>query len=371
MSLTRRAFLGGVAAAPALAADAPPAYPLYRCAGSPRELGRQHGEQAGQRIRAHIELLKTNFKGSTATFHEAAGRFVPLFEQHGPHLVEEIRGLAEGAGIAFPEAMACNIRGEISRVPDGGCTAYAVRAERTASGGVLVGQNSDLPTGMIELGYVLHLKPPGKPEVMIWTFGGMIGYHGMNSAGVAHFANALGGGPAGRFGLPHYPVKRLLLECRQMSEVLEVFERSPLASNGNYVLADGAGEILDVEATTEGPQVIREQDGAGYIAHTNHYLCPRFATRKNHEASLPDSFLRQERIDSLLADDSAPVGVESIQRFLSDHSNGLLSICRHPVDGDSTGQTVASIIAEPAERRMHVAAGTPCSSQYVTYSMDG
>ncbi len=117
--------------------------------------------------------------------------------------------------------------------------------------------------------------------------------------------------------------------------------------------------------------MIREQDGAGYIAHTNHYLCPRYATRKNHEASLPDSFLRQERIDSLLADDSAPVGVESIQRFLSDHSNGPLSICRHPADGDSTGQTVASIIAEPAERRMHVAAGTPCSSRYVTYSMDG
>ena len=31
-----------------------------------------------------------------------------------------------------------------------------------------------------QLGYVLHLKPIDKPEVLIWTFGGMIGYHGIN-----------------------------------------------------------------------------------------------------------------------------------------------------------------------------------------------
>ena len=49
------------------------------------------------------------------------------------------------------------------------------------------------------LAYVLHLQPRNKPEVLIWTFGGMIGYHGMNSVGIAHFANALGGGPAGKF----------------------------------------------------------------------------------------------------------------------------------------------------------------------------
>jgi hypothetical protein len=79
---------------------------------------------------------------------------------------------------------------------------------------ILIGQNSDMTVDIPPLAYVLNLKPAGKPEVMMWTFGGMLGYHGMNGVGVAHFANALGGGPRGRFAMPHYPVKRMMLECK-------------------------------------------------------------------------------------------------------------------------------------------------------------
>ncbi|MEX2260323.1 MAG: C45 family peptidase [Bryobacteraceae bacterium] len=366
LHLTRRAMLAGSAGA-ALASEA--AYPIYRCSGAHRELGRQHGEQAAERIRAHVEHLAESFRGKRELFRARALSFVPLFEQHCPHLVDEIRGLAEGAAIHFAEGMACNIRGEIGRAPAEGCTAYAVGPKGTSSGQILIGQNSDLPARMLEFAYVLHLKPPGKPQVMIWTFGGMIGYHGMNSAGVAHFANALGGGPGGRMGLPHYPVKRLMLECRDLREVLSVLERSPLASNGNYVLCDGAGEILDVEATTEGPQILRDQ-GRGFIAHTNHYLCPRYATRENHERSLKDSFPRLSRMDSLLTGRMGQLSVADLKRFLSDHSNGPRGICRHQNKGDSTGCTVASIVAEPGANRMQVAAGNPCRNPYTTYSLE-
>src|SRR5258705_285542 len=88
-----------------------------------------------------------------------------------------------------------------------------------AAPGTVAGQNSDIDPGIPPLGYVLHLKPVNKPEVLIWTFGGMIGYHGMNSAGIAHFANALGGGPSDRMGMPHYPLKRMMLECNHMDQV--------------------------------------------------------------------------------------------------------------------------------------------------------
>jgi hypothetical protein len=221
---------------------------------------------------------------------------------------------------------------------------------------------------MIEFAYLLHLKPAGKPDVLIWTFGGMIGYHGMNSAGVAHFANALGGGPAGRFGLPHYPVKRMMLECRRMSEVLGVLARAPLASNGNYVMADGEGEILNVEATTDGLQILHDE-GKGYLAHTNHFLSSPYARQENFERSWPDSFPRLTRINALLAGTLGRLDVPGLQRHLSDHSNGNRSICRHP-DAKDANQTVASIIAEPG-LRMHVAAGTPCMSRFVTYTMEG
>jgi isopenicillin-N N-acyltransferase-like protein len=228
----------------------------------------------------------------------------------------------------------------------------------------------------IEMGYVLHLKPVGKPQVLMWTFGGMIGYHGMNGVGVAHFANSLGGGPPGRFALPHYPVKRLMLESSTFSEVLDILDRVPLASNGNYVACDGAGKILDIEATTAGALLL-EDDGAGFLAHTNHFLCPPHANQRNYDKSLPDSFQRLSRMNEMIRAESGSVTVASIKRFLSDHSDHPTSICRHAPTSDRAkaptfaGRTVASMIAEPARRRMHVALGNPCESRFVTYSMDG
>ena len=139
------------------------------------------------------------------------------------------------------------------------------------------------------LAYVLHLQPRNKPEVLIWTFGGMIGYHGINSVGIAHFANALGGGPAGKFAMPHYPVKRMMLECKSLDQAAELLRSVPLNSNGNYVLCDGKGSILDVEATTAGPEIIRD-NGSGFLVHTNHFLCSRYALKENHVQSWPDSF---------------------------------------------------------------------------------
>ncbi len=361
LDLSRRDFLG---AAASLGAGLPSEYPLYRASGSHRQLGREHGEQAASRIRAHIEYMCSTQRLTGAALREKALRFEGLFERHCPHLLDEMRGLAEGAGITHAEALAVNIRGELGHVSDGGCTTYVIGRRGTARRQILVGQNSDMNTENIRLGYMLHLKPEGKPEVMLWTFGGMIGYHGTNSAGIAHFANALGGGPRGRFAMPHYPIKRMLLECTRMDEVLKLFERIPLASSANYVLCDGSGAILDVEITTSGPRMLRD-DGAGFLAHTNHFLAPPYNTRENYAKGWQDSQPRLDRMNSLIRTRFGAIAVDDLKAFLSDHSGRPTSICRH--DGDS--RTVAAIVAEPAARRMHVTAGNPCESRLVTYSM--
>ena len=349
--MTRRTFL-------AAAAGPPPTYPLYRAKGSHRELGRQHGEQASAKVAAHVDYMMSSGGMSRAVLHARAMKFLPLFERHCPHLADEMRGLGEGARVPFAEALACNIRGEITRAPEGGCTAYAIRGRS-----IIAGQNSDMTPEIPPLGYVLHLAPIGKPDVMMWTFGGMIGYHGINSAGVGHFANALGGGPEGRFAMPHYPVKRMMLECANLDQVTDLLRRIPLASNGNYVLCDSE-RVLDIEATTSGPELLPD-GGTGYVVHTNHFVCSRYSRRENHAQSWKDSFPRLARIDSLIADRRGAVSIDDVKKFLSDHDGHPTSICRH----DGASVTVASIIAEPARRRMHVAVGNPCANRYATYSI--
>ena len=42
--------------------------------------------------------------------------FLPAFEAFAPHLVEEIRGIAEGAGVPFATALLVNVRAEVAGV---------------------------------------------------------------------------------------------------------------------------------------------------------------------------------------------------------------------------------------------------------------
>ena len=188
-----------------------------------------------------------------------AAQFQPAFERYCPHLLDEMRGLGEGAGVSFEEAMSCNIRGELHYAPQAGCTAFAIQARGAARHGMLVGQNSDMGSEVIPLAYILRLKPQNKPEVLTYTFGGMIAYHGFNSAGVSKFENALGGGPPSRFGIPHYPVERMMYECKDLEEVYNLLRKMPLEYNVNFLMSDGQGNIADIESTTEGPQILREK----------------------------------------------------------------------------------------------------------------
>jgi predicted choloylglycine hydrolase len=346
-----------------------PQYELFRVQGTHREMGRQHGEQASRQIRAHVEQLER----SRGQLEAQTARFKPLFEKYCPHLLDEITGLAEGAGISLAEALAVNIRGELGKARPEGCTTYVIGRRGTANREILAGQNSDMWQQSIDLGYILHFKPASKPQILIWTFGGMIGYHGMNSAGVAIFENALsenGEVPRGRFAMPHYPVKRMILESSSLDAASELFRKIPLASNKNYVMCDGSGAILDVEATTAGPEMLKDE-GAGFLAHSNHFVCGKYAGKEKPEALLADSRKRLNRINGQIRGDFGAITVDRLKTCLSDHSNYPTSICRHAQTPDAgTMRTVASMIAEPAFRRMHVALGNPCISRYVTYTMD-
>lgn len=351
------------------------AYPLYVAKGSHCELGRQHGEQCRPQLLAFLDYLGQVLRLSRDEIQNRALRFLGLFEQHCPHLVEEVRGLAEGARVSLAEALAVQIRGELGQASSAACTAFVIGRRGTASGQVLIGQNSDVEPDYEPLAYVLRLEPIGKPAILMWTFGGQIGYHGLNSAGVAHFANSLGGGPAWRFGLPHYPIKRMILEQRTVSGILDLLGRVPVCSSGNYVLCDGSGRIADVELSNDGFALLEDRDD-DFMVHANHYLCEPHACAANAAASLGDSFSRQERVRTLLASSFGQLSVDEMKGILADHAGYPTSICRHPHTGpdhpscSKRGKTTASLIAEPAQGRLHVARGNPCQNAFATYQLD-
>ncbi|MSS71586.1 MAG: hypothetical protein EXS64_08860 [Candidatus Latescibacteria bacterium] len=338
------------------------AFPFVRVKGSRYAMGRQHGEIAGERVRRFIDLLLNGAKVSLEEGGRRAMRFLPLFERFSPGLVEEVRGLADGAKVSFEEALLLQVRGEIAGVTPEGCTAFALSREVTRTGQVIAGQNSDMGREIEAVGIVLCVEPEDGPKALMYTFAGHLGYHGINSRGVGHFANALYG-PAWRFALPHYPLKRRFLELSTADACVQTLMTTPVCSAGNYVLCDGEGRIRDVEVTPTGCDVVEAEDG--FIVHANHFVSPKLKAQE--KGGLADSCPRHDRLKALVAEARGRIDAETMMRFLSDHAGHPTSICRHGGPGEM--KTAASLVAEPERGVLHVCKGNPCEGTYKAYAM--
>lgn len=289
--------------------------------------------------------------------------FLPLFEQYCPPMLLELRGIAKGADISFEEALLLQIRGEVVYSVAGACTAFVFSRDVTRNGEIIIGQNWDYPIDP-GLMVVLHLCPDDSPDQLMMTFAGLTSYMGINGAGVGSFANALPWRWCG-VGIPHYPFKWRVLRQRDLAGIREVCEQTKTVQPGNYVFCDGRGNIADVELTPEGCAWLDDDDG--FFVHTNHFLAEPFASRSELSPFLSDSIPRYHRFRELVTSHVGQIEVSLLQGILSDHSNYPVSICRHE---EFPGlRTSASLIAEPEQGLLHVCAGNPCESEYVTYSL--
>jgi isopenicillin-N N-acyltransferase like protein len=348
-------------------------FPHVIVAGSPFERGRQHGQQAGELIARHLRLLiealgpaQPAAAGPALRRDELlarAQRFLPAYEAFAPDLVEEIRGVAAGAHISFAEALLLNVRGEVRGLAEEGCTAFAVGRSLAADDGVLAGQNSDQAAWNEEVMIVLTVRPDDGPAALMCTHAGLIGYHGCNAAGVGQFANAV---PATgqRAGMPHYLLKRRLLAQTNVADCLAVLRAATVASPANYVLADRGGDLRDVELTTVGLETLDAEDDL--IVHTNHYAHPRWQSYNTAIARLPGSACRAARLAELVQAQSGRVTVETMKQALADQASEPEQICSR---AGPYGKTVASLVAELDQGRLHVARGGAATSAYVAYTV--
>src|SRR5262245_53073801 len=157
------------------------AFPYVAVSGTAFEMGYQLGEQAAPMIERYLRLTERVTGLSRDVLCRNALAFLPLIEQLSPRYLEEVRGLAAGAGLSFEEALLCQARAEAGYTAEGGCSAFALTGEATADHHTLAGQNQDLPPEYSDVAILLHVKPSdGRPRALMFTFAGQLGYVGMN-----------------------------------------------------------------------------------------------------------------------------------------------------------------------------------------------
>ena len=85
-------------------------FPVVEVSGSAYEMGYQHGTQAADLVRRYLLLIERLTKLSRDRLCRNAMAFLPRMEALSPAFVAEVRGLADGAGISFEEAVLCQAR---------------------------------------------------------------------------------------------------------------------------------------------------------------------------------------------------------------------------------------------------------------------
>ena len=336
-------------------------FPLIEVSGSAYNMGYQHGRQAAGLVHKYLLWIEKLTGKAREELCQKARAFRPLIEKLSPPLLEEIQGLADGAGISFDEALLCQARGEAARVSSEGCTAFALTGSATADGAPLAGQNQDLAPEYADVAILLRVCPSdGRPRALLFTFAGQLGYSGMNEYGLAHFANALYDSPW-QMGLPHYPLKRIALEQNNLASCIRILKQHPTCSAGNMVFCFGDGQIADLEIRPEG--IARFTDThPDAIIHANHYLTPEFAPCETH--SLADSCPRRDRMRDLVHTHWGNITADTMKTILADHEGDPAAICRH---GAADMYSISGYIAEPAKGQLHVRRGLGCTGTWTTY----
>src|SRR5258708_7656724 len=160
--------------------------------GMPREMGRQLGEAAREEVRAYAEIVIERFNRgrksplTPETAMAGAAESIPYAERYLPDAMDELRGIAEGAGITVEQAMLINVRNQLgAAAPPEGCTSVLVEPRASASGVGIVAQNWDNDPATDAFSVVLTRRPAGKPALMTFTRPGEVAYLGMSSAVIA------------------------------------------------------------------------------------------------------------------------------------------------------------------------------------------
>jgi isopenicillin-N N-acyltransferase like protein len=342
--------------------------PLVRVRGGHREVGLQIGEACAGEIGRACDLGRHLGEGQTVYEQRArAAEYRDLTARAEPWLMDELDGVAEGAGVDPLDLFAASIE-EIwnvspsaphSVVGSGRCSDMVVMAPLTAGGHVVVGHNNDLaPQDEADL-VALQWEVDDEPPMFTIGIGPWLSV-GWNAAGLSLTGNELTPNDE-RVGVPRLLQVRDMLRKETIDEAVAAALRPDRASSYSNVLAHRDGSVVCVEGSASDAELLRADDGM--LAHTNHYVSERMLGYEGDPVYAESSAVRYRRARALLDEmraSGAPVTMESMRAAISDHE-GEPSICRHEREGSDV-KTVFWCVADVTAGRVAYGRGNPCDS---------
>lgn len=342
--------------------------------GSYYEIGFHHGREAAQKIRGTLQYYQTKlcagWEMDWMKVRNLAQEFYFEIERYFPEMIEELKGVAEGAGLDFEDILAINAHYELGRkaqAETGGCSVIAITGSASNTGRTLMAENWDYGLGQQDNVIVLEITEPTGLKICMVTEAGIIGRMGMNSSGLGLCGNTLKNDFTDSF-IPVHLMKRLILRQTKLEDAIRIVQTYKTASSYNFLIGSRDGTTADIESDPV-VQKVNRTDG-GWICHTNHFTCPELRRYRDYTKYEKQDSLERLRIMQEFLNKKTVIGIEDIRELLKNHDGYPDSICRHPNDSQPTkmrSATLISIIMDLNKLSIDVAWGRPCETPYVPY----
>ncbi len=338
--------------------------PELTLTGPARERGRAHGEALRDLIAETIEgwfealAERTDPREFTAEILGASG-LREAAEEHTGDLLEEVRGIAEGAGQRLEAMFAWQLIDECwwyldelcgELRPSEACSAMAVNS----GGRGIVAQTQDLYRHSDGSQVMLRYLEPDGLEILAPSAAGLLAYNGVNSAGLAVCITTLSELAHQSVGVSSGFVMPALLRCRSVDEALAWLESVPLASGNSWTLGS-RDRSLAVEASASGVSVV--QDGSRAL-HTNHALVQAPVYEYLQFAG---SVERLDQLEAAVRPDSTLADIEAV------YSGG--AVCRSRSSAEDMLNVGTMIFELGDSQRCHYAPGPLDSDELIAYEM--
>jgi isopenicillin-N N-acyltransferase-like protein len=346
--------------------------PQYSFTGSPAEIGRQHGQQMKEQIRA---FLDQRMRAAKVYLHERGIRDQGAFLSIGRKCLGTLKlwdadgwtehcATADAAGVDAAELYTAGNMTDIrdvmslnSKADAEGCSALLVPAQQSANHELMAAQTWDLNPTDIDFVVAIHRKPAGSPETWSITCAGCQSLIGMNDHGMAVGTTNIKTKDA-RIGIPYLSLLHRAIRCSTVHEAATVIEHAHRAAAHNFWLADRHG-ALELECSAH--RAVHRPLHDVPIVHTNHCLdsSNQFIEGEPPSAS---SLARFARVTKMLGNSAQTI--DSIKAIFADRSDGVDSVNRYAEDNQGTS-TNACVIAIPARRELWACRGSSNKGAWV------
>ncbi len=347
--------------------------------GSPYEIGYGHGSQAKEfvlrSLRNYREMFLTHSGVRWEDAKKAALHYIPYIKNYDADILEEMRGVADGAGVNYEDILTLNARSEVlmtmkvgtERELHDGCTNILVTPERTENGHTYLAHNWDWKVNQRESIVIFKIHQENKPDILMITEGGIIGKFGVNECGIGVAMNALCT-PSDTNGVPLHSVLRGILNSRTLGDAIYAIGGAPNACPANYMMASACGEALACERMPDDYAILYPKDHI--LVHANHITDVKL--RLKYEDTIlgltRSTYVRHLRADKLIRQYDK-IGVKELRTVLSDHVDFPNCICGHPDPDSDPICTVFNMVLDVTEKSLEVCLENTCCGEYSKFTL--